>query len=64
MSVSPQARLFIEAYTAATNAPEIRQNKIAALKEQVASGTYQVDSRQIAEKLLQSELAINEKLEG
>ncbi len=64
VSVSPQARLFTEAYTAATNAPEIRQNKIAALKEQVASGTYQVDSRQIAEKLLQSELAINEKLEG
>ena len=64
VSVSPQARLFTEAYAAATNAPEVRQDKVNALKEQVANGTYQVDSRKIAEKLLQSELVINEKLEG
>lgn len=64
VSVSPQARLYTEAYAAATSAPEIRQDKVAALKEQVANGTYAMDSRKIAEKLLQSEISIHEKLEG
>ncbi len=64
VSVSAQAKLYTEAYTAASNAPEVRQDKVAALKTQVDNGTYQVDSRKIAEKLLQSDLAINESLEG
>lgn len=64
VSVSPQARLFTEAYTAASNAPEVRQDKVNALKERIANGTYQVDSRKIAEKLLQNELSMSEKLEG
>lgn len=64
VSVSSQAKLYTEAYSTALNASEIREDKVAALKAQVESGTYQADSKKIAEKLLQSDLLINQSLEG
>ncbi|CAK7049235.1 MAG: hypothetical protein DELT_00965 [Desulfovibrio sp.] len=55
VSLSPEAKLRTEAYTTAMNAPDVRQEKIDALKAQVASGEYQPDSKAIASKLLAEE---------
>lgn len=55
VSLSASARLHTAARGEVMNAPEVRQEKVSALKEQVSSGEYTVDARKTAEKLLQSE---------
>jgi negative regulator of flagellin synthesis FlgM len=34
--------------------PDVRSEKVAQLKEQIAAGTYKVDGKAVAEKMLQS----------
>jgi negative regulator of flagellin synthesis FlgM len=55
VTVSEEALLRTEAYHAALNAPDVRQDKVAALKARVESGAYVIDSRRIAADLLNSE---------
>lgn len=55
VSLSPEARLHTTAHAEASNAPDVRQEKVNDLKERVASGEYRPDSKNIAKKLLQSE---------
>ncbi len=55
ISLSPEAKLRTETFTAAMNAPEVRQAKVDAIKAQVESGEYQPDSKKIAAKLLREE---------
>lgn len=55
VSLSSSARLHTAAHAAAANAPEVRQEKVDTIKQRVDSGEYTVDSRKVAEKLVQSE---------
>ncbi len=55
VSLSSSARLHTAAHAVAMNAPEMRQEKVDTLKERVDSGTYTVNARKVAEKLVQSE---------
>lgn len=55
VSLSPAAMLHTAARSAADQAPELRQEKVDGLKERVAAGNYAVDSKKVAEKLLQTE---------
>jgi negative regulator of flagellin synthesis FlgM len=55
VTVSEEAMLRTEAYRVAAWAPDIRQEKIDALKAKVESGTYTIDPRRIAVNLLNSE---------
>lgn len=55
VSLSSSALLHTTAHAAASGAPDVRREKVDALKERVASGEYTVDSRKVAEKLLESE---------
>lgn len=55
VSVSPEALLRAEANKAIGNSPDVRQEKIDAIKDQLNAGTYSVDSKQIAHKLLQDD---------
>ncbi len=55
VSLSNDARLRTQAFSTAMSAPDVRQERVDALKTQVDSGTYVVDSRKVAEKLLQEE---------
>ena len=55
VSLSPEAKLRTEAFSSAMNAGDVRADKVAALKAQVESGEYQIDSRAIASRLLQEE---------
>jgi len=45
-------QLVIKAAKAAREIPDIREDVISPIKERLDSGTYEVDSRSIAEKLL------------
>lgn len=52
VSVSDEAMLRTEAYRTAMNAPDIREDKVNAIRDQIANGTYSVNSRRIAANLL------------
>ncbi|WP_165068569.1 flagellar biosynthesis anti-sigma factor FlgM [Desulfovibrio sp. ZJ200] len=55
VSVSQDALLLTEARRAAQNAPDVRADKVEALRIQVADGTYKPDSRLIASGLIREE---------
>ncbi|ABB37439.1 Anti-sigma-28 factor FlgM family protein [Oleidesulfovibrio alaskensis G20] len=55
VSLSNDARLRTEAYTGALSTPEIRHEKVAEIKDRIASGEYRIDSKDIARKLLRDE---------
>jgi negative regulator of flagellin synthesis FlgM len=50
--LSPKAAEVQAAQEALAAAPEVRAEKIAALKAQIAAGTYQVNAEKIAEKIV------------
>lgn len=56
VSVSSDAKLVAEAAKAAEESPDVRVDKVEALRAQVQAGTYNPDSRQIAQKMVQSDL--------
>lgn len=56
VSVSSDAKLVAEAARAAQASPDIRVEKVEALRAQVESGSYSPNSRSIAEKLVASDL--------
>ncbi len=50
--VSADARALAAARQAVASAPDVRQDKVDAIKERIANGTYEVSPRQLAQKLL------------
>ena len=58
VSVSSDARLMAEASRAAQDSPDVRQEKVAQLKEQVQNGTYKVDNESIARGLLREDMGL------
>jgi len=58
VSVSSTAKLVGEASTAARESEGVRAELVAELKAKVQAGTYQPDSRKIAENLLKEDLSI------
>jgi negative regulator of flagellin synthesis FlgM len=52
VAISTQAKEFNEVSTAMKLVPEIREEKIALIQEQIANGTYQIDNKKIAEKII------------
>ena len=56
VSLSTDARILAEAQRSAQEAPEVRQDKVDALKEQVQNGTYTVDNRRVAQGLLREDI--------
>ena len=41
-----------QAVTAALQLPEVRQDRVAALQQQIAAGSYQVDPQAVADAIL------------
>ncbi len=58
VSVSSTAKLVGEASTTARESEGVRAELVAELKAKVQAGTYQPDSRKIAENLLKEDLSI------
>ncbi len=53
---SDEAMLRTEAYKAASNAPDVRRDRVEEIKARVAAGTYEMDSRKIAERLVKDDI--------
>ncbi|MCL6620720.1 MAG: flagellar biosynthesis anti-sigma factor FlgM [Syntrophobacterales bacterium] len=49
---SPQARLLNQAAQIVRDTPEVRPEKVLALKDSVEQGTYTVDTTKVANKLI------------
>ncbi len=52
VDLSPSSRMIKKIEAVALSAPDTRADKVAALKKKVESGTYQVNSDEIAGKML------------
>lgn len=53
LEVSDTAKDFIAAMEKYKKLPEVRREKVEELKEKVKSGTYYVDGKRIAEKMME-----------
>lgn len=54
--LSEEARLRVQALQAAQLDPGVRADRVQELKARVQSGTYEPDSRKVAENLLREDL--------
>lgn len=52
MQISDKAKEMIKAKKELENQPEVRAEKVTSIKEKIAEGSYQVDSKKIAAKIL------------
>lgn len=52
MQISDKAKEMIKAKKELENQPEVRTEKVTSIKEKIAEGSYKVDSRKIAAKIL------------
>lgn len=50
--LSPQSRLMQKAGEVVYQTPEVRPEKVAAVQEAVEQGTYQVDTKKVANKVI------------
>lgn len=58
VSLSFEGKLCIEGYREAMQSTDIREEKVASIKAAIAEGNYKIDSKDIAKKMLNSELEI------
>ena len=56
--ISTTASECQQAYQLASKVPAVRQEKIDAIKEGIRTGTYQVDAKEVSEKIL-SQIDLN-----
>ena len=54
--LSPKAREIQEAKRLLDSMPEIREEKVARLKEQIEKGIYRIEEEKIAEKMMMESL--------
>jgi len=52
VALSNQAKEFHEVSTAIKLVPDVREEKIALIQDQIARGTYEIDNKKIAEKII------------
>ena len=58
VNMSHDALLLTEAIRAAQNAPDIRQEKVDALKAAIENGTYDINAKLIAERIANEETSL------
>jgi negative regulator of flagellin synthesis FlgM len=63
IALSAKAKGIQKALETVQTSPEIRSEKVAEIKSQIASNTYQVDSGALAEKILREIIAESQFLE-
>ena len=56
VELSDTGKRVQEAHKQLENIPDIREDKVAQLKEQIENGTYEVDAEKVAEKMLKDSL--------
>ena len=53
VEISDNAKFMAQAKELAMKSPDVRADKVANLKKSIRDGSYQVDSRDLADKILQ-----------
>lgn len=56
VSLSEDARLRTDAYSAAMGSGDIRHDKVAEIKARIAAGEYVIDTRKIAQKVVAEDI--------
>lgn len=56
VELSDMGKRVQEANKQLENIPDIREDKVAQLKEQVENGTYEVDAEKVADKMIRDSL--------
>ncbi len=56
VEISDTAQLMKQASEIAKSAPDVRQERVNSLKKSIQDGTYQVDSRAVADRLVDEHL--------
>jgi negative regulator of flagellin synthesis FlgM len=56
VALSNTAKKIQEAQKQLEAIPDVREDKVAELKEQIENGTYKIDEEKIADKILKDEL--------
>ena len=56
--ISDAARRILEARAQLDEIPDVREDKVAALRDQIQNGTYKVDAEKTAEKLLKEHVRV------
>ena len=59
VELSQEAKTMGKAMEVLENLPDIREGKVAEIKERIANGTYQVDGKKIAEKMIKEAMFNN-----
>ncbi len=54
VNISSEASLLAEGLKVANEAPDVRTDRVAALKAQIKNGTYKVDAKAVADKMLEA----------
>lgn len=60
LEISEKGKEFAKVKTAANNAPEVREEKIAALRKKMAEGSYKVDNEAIADRMVDEHLKMSD----
>ena len=55
--ISAKGKEFAQVHAAAKAAPDVREDRIAALKKQIQEGKYEVDANKVAERIVGEHLA-------
>lgn len=55
VSITPSALLMAKLEEVVRNAPVVDHERVAAFKDAIASGTYEVDAQRVADRLLKFE---------
>lgn len=58
VNISDEALLRTEALQTATSAPDVRRDKVEAIKAQIANGEYTIDTRKIAANLIRDDMQL------
>ena len=61
VALSPMAREIAEAKKAIDSMPDIREEKVAAIKKEIETGTYKIDGKKVAFNMIKESI-LNEWL--
>lgn len=57
--ISAKGKEFASVKAAATDAPDVREDKIADLKRRIAEGSYKIDTNSVADRMVDDHLKMS-----
>ncbi|MCF8127234.1 MAG: flagellar biosynthesis anti-sigma factor FlgM [Deltaproteobacteria bacterium] len=59
VELSTEAKIMQEAIKVLGTLPDVREEKVEQIKQQIADGTYEIDSKKISEKMITESVVNN-----